>query len=255
MKNLREERLGEKFKTNEGYEIVIVEYNNKRNVLVEFQDEYKTRVRTEYVRCKNGKIKNPFHKSVYHVGYYGIGEYKCRVNGENSKCYNHWHCMMQRCYDDKIHEKYSTYKDCFVNEEAHCFQDFGAWFDENYYEIDGETMHLDKDILCKGNKEYSFDKMIFVPQRINELFTKCDRVRGDLPIGIYYHKASGKYQTECSTLDGKKYLGYYNTPEQAFQVYKQFKEDYIKQVADEYKDRIPKELYDAMYEWTVEIDD
>ena len=33
------------------------------------------------------------------------------------------------------------------------------------------------------------------------------------------------------------------------------KEDYIKQVADEYKPYIPKELYDAMYKYEVEIND
>ena len=52
-----------------------------------------------------------------------------------------------------------------------------------------------------------------------------------------------------------KYLGYYDTSQQAFEVYKQFKEDYIKEVADYYKDKIPKKLYDAMYKYEVDIDD
>ena len=52
-----------------------------------------------------------------------------------------------------------------------------------------------------------------------------------------------------------KYLGLYITIEQAFSAYKNFKENYIKEVADEYKDRIPQKLYDAMYRYEVEIDD
>lgn len=40
-----------------------------------------------------------------------------------------------------------------------------------------------------------------------------------------------------------------------WEVYKQFKENYIKQVADYYKDRIPKKLYDAMYGYEIHIDD
>ena len=56
-------------------------------------------------------------------------------------------------------------------------------------------------------------------------------------------------------LDGRKYLGCYETIEKAFQAYKQFKEQYIKEIADEYKDKIPKELYEAMYNWVVEWND
>lgn len=52
-----------------------------------------------------------------------------------------------------------------------------------------------------------------------------------------------------------KYLGLYNTVEEAFIVYKAFKENYIKQVADEYKKYIPTKLYEAMYKYEVELDD
>lgn len=37
--------------------------------------------------------------------------------------------------------------------------------------------------------------------------------------------------------------------------YKTYKENQIKQVADEYKDLIPERLYNAMYEYEVEITD
>ena len=56
-----------------------------------------------------------------------------------------------------------------------------------------------------------------------------------------------------------KLLGTFKTNqvEEAFQCYKQFKEKVIKQVADDYysKGLIPKELYDAMYRYEVEITD
>jgi hypothetical protein len=47
-------------------------------------------------------------------------------------------------------------------------------------------MALDKDILYKGNKIYSPDTCVFVPQEINALFVKNDANRGDLPIGVFY---------------------------------------------------------------------
>ena len=65
---------------------------------------------------------------------------------------------------------------------------------------------------------------------------------------------------QCQILDkenNKKqiWLGYYDTIEEAFLVYKQFKEKYIKEVADEYKDLIPSKLYESMYRYKVEIND
>ena len=37
--------------------------------------------------------------------------------------------------------------------------------------------------------------------------------------------------------------------------YKIRKEQNIKEVADQYKDKVPKKLYEALYNWKVEIDD
>lgn len=46
-----------------------------------------------------------------------------------------------------------------------------------------------------------------------------------------------------------------NDINEAFLSYKKAKEDYIKEIADMYKDKIPQKLYDAMYKWEVNIDD
>ena len=51
------------------------------------------------------------------------------------------------------------------------------------------------------------------------------------------------------------YLGDFINKEQAFQCYKKFKENYIKEVAEEYKNLIPTKLYEAMYKYEVEITD
>lgn len=58
--------------------------------------------------------------------------------------------------------------------------------------------------------------------------------------------------------DGKRKrinLGYYQTPVEAYEVYKRAKENYIKQVADEYRSYIPNELYQALYKYEVNIND
>ena len=133
------------------------------------------------------------------------------------------------------------------------------WINENYYEIPDEKMCLDKDILHKGNKVYSRDTCIFVPQRINNLLIKRDKMRGKDPIGVYLNP-SGSYQANCNNGYGKIiYLGTYPTKEEAFRVYKEYKEKVIKEVINSYKGKIPEPYYSklkiAMYNYEVEIDD
>ena len=250
----KDERLGKHFITNEGYEIVIIEYKDANNVLIQFQDEYKTIIPTTYHCCESGEIRNPYHPNKY-GGYIGVGVYKSKENNKTTKCFQDWSNMIKRGYDEELKNKYPTYKEVIVYEGWHNFQNFAEWWHNNYYEVEGERMCLDKDILIKGNKEYAPDKCIFVPERINTLFVKQSNKRNNLPIGVCYHKRDRVYQASCNTLNGNKYLGSYLTSEQAFLAYKEFKEDYIKQVADEYKGRIPDRLYEAMYTYEVEITD
>ena len=167
--------------------------------------------------------------------------------------------MLQRCYYPKFHEKESTYIECSVNKEWHNFQNFGIWYDENYYEIEGERTELDKDILYKGNKIYSPETCIFVPHAINSLFIKRQNVRGESVIGTT--PKNDKYQVNCYLLNPKtgkskqEYLGIYDTQEKGFEVYKHYKEKNIKEVADYFKGQIPQILYNALYNYEVEIYD
>ena len=167
--------------------------------------------------------------------------------------------MLNRCYDEKFHEKYPTYIGCEVDKNWHNFQNFAEWYYNNYYEIEGGKMCLDKDILYKHNKVYSPKTCIFVPQTINSLFVKRDNDRGESVIGTSLK--NGRYRVQCWSFDpetGKskqEYFGYYDSQEKAFEIYKYYKEKNIKQVADYYKDKIPEKLYDGMYSYKVEIDD
>lgn len=256
------DRINEINISNEGCKMKIIKYNGVRNVVIEFQDKYKAKIHTTYEKFKKGSIKNPYYPSVCGVGYFGQGKYKSR--GKDKKktiAYQIWNGMIKRCYDAYELNKEPTYIDCYVCDEWLCFQNFAEWFYENYYECDNERIQLDKDILIKGNKIYSPKTCVFVPQRINELFTKSDSIRGEYPIGVSYHKATNKLMARCSVLENnkkkRKHLGLFelNQVKEAFTCYKQFKENYIKQVAEEYKEFIPIELYNAMYNYQIEIND
>lgn len=251
------DRTGEINYNKYNSKMTIIEYNLADDILVEFENGYKTN--STYNEFKKGIISNPYDKTVCGVGFIGEGSYKASINGEQAIQYLYWRAMLQRCYDEKSWEKHPTYKKCSVCEEWLNFQNFAQWHDENYYKIENEIMCLDKDILHKGNKEYSPETCVFVPERINVLFTKNDAKRGEYPIGVYLQKSTNRFVSQLSILskDGKiqKRLGFFDTPVQGFNVYKIEKEKYIKQVADEYKDKIPKKLYDAMYRYEVEITD
>ena len=255
------DRTGEERLNNFGSRMIITEYRSRKDIDIYFPEYDWIAKHIEYKNFKNGNIKCPYEKRVYGVGYIGEGKYKASENRKNTKCYDTWCKMLQRCYDPKLHEKHLTYVDCKVCDEWLCFQNFAEWFYNNYYEIDDERMCLDKDILHKGNKIYSPNNCVFVPHNINLLFVKCDKSRGNCPIGISYHKRGKKFVARCNVYDFKenkselKYLGCYDTSEEAFKIYKEFKEQNIKDVADHYKDLIPVKLYDVMYNYQVEITD
>ena len=252
-------RVGEERVNKFGSKMIIVKYNNTNDIDIYFPEYNWTAKNKEYKHFKSGKIKCPYEARVYKHGYLGEGKYEMSENGKHKREYKIWYNMLERCYDPKYHEKHSTYKDCKVEDYLLNFQHMAEWLDENYYEVQGEKMQLDKDILCKGNKIYSRETCIFVPERINLLFVKHDKARGNNPIGVT-PRESGNYEARCNNGHGKMiHLGTYNTKEEAFQVYKKYKEKLIKKVIDEYEGIIPEPHYSrlktAMYNYEVEIDD
>ena len=233
--------------------MTIVRYGGRNDIDVQFDDGTIVEHRM-YGNFLKGQIKNPFFPSVCGVGFIGVGDFKtCDENGKETKCHKTWHAMHIRCYDPKYHEKRPTYENCTVCEEWNNYQVYAKWHNENYYEVGNEKMALDKDILCKGNKVYSPDTCIFVPNSINVLFTKSDETRGEYPIGVSKH--GNKFRARLNKGDERIHLGIYSTVEEAFLAYKQAKEQYIKEVAEEYKDKIPHRLYEAMINYEVEIND
>jgi hypothetical protein len=230
----------------------VVEYKNSQDILVKFDKG--NPIRTTWVHFCKGLIKNPYDRSVFGVGYIGEGDYSSKLN--STPQYKAWQSMLGRCYDKKLHERAPTYKDCFVCDEWLNFQNFAKWYDENFYEVDGERMHLDKDILVKGNKVYSPGTCVFVPMSINNLFVKSNAIRGKFPVGVIYNKKMKKYVARCKNGKGiQQTIGSYDNPSDAFYAYKHVKEKVIKSVANDLLDKIPNILYDALLRYKVEIDD
>ena len=248
------DRTGEKGVNSFGSKMIITKYNNALDIDVYLTEYDYTINHVTYNNFKRGNIKCPYEPRYYGIGYLGEVKYKMSENGKKTKCYNTWHNMLERCYNPKYQEKYPTYKDCEVHESWHNFQTFAEWYNDNYYQIHGEVMCLDKDILIKGNKIYSPETCVFVPEKINLLFIKSDNSRGNDPIGAH-QLPSGNYEVRCNNGEESDYLGRFDNIYEAFYAYKVHKEKIIKQVADEYKEYIPQKLYHALYNYQVEITD
>lgn len=252
-------RIGERNYNTLGSEMVIVDYRMNRDVDVYFPQYNWTFKGVAYQSFKKGQIKCPYEKTVCGIGYLGEGKYKVSENSKKTRIYQTWIDMLKRCYSEREHKRRPTYIGCKVDEKWHNFQNFAKWYEENYYEVEGETMELDKDILFKHNKIYSPETCIFVPKTINSLFVKRQNYRGESVIGTKFK--NGKYMVRCCLINPKtgkskkEHLGYYETEEKGFEVYKYYKEKNIKEVADYYKDVIPQKLHNAMYEYEVEITD
>lgn len=253
---LAKERIGTVNKNNYGSAMIVDKYNDSEDIWVKF--EQGNLVHTRWGDFLNGKVKNPFDKTTYGIGYFGEGNYKSNIQINGKHChteqYNTWVGMMKRCYDPKYLLKFPTYIDCSVDEEWHNYQVFAKWYDDNIYKVDDEYMELDKDILNKGNKVYSPETCIFVPQRINYLLLKRDAARGECPIGTYFNKEINRYVANGRANNKKTInLGSFDNKEDAFQAYKTHKERKIKDLADQYKNKIPNKLYNALINYKVDI--
>lgn len=99
-------RINETNVNNQGFVMTIIEYNNAKDILIEFNDINKTKVRTNYQNFKNGKVRNPNYKIISKKN-------KCqnRIGQENI---NNSGCTMKivvyNNFDDIIVEFQDEYK-------------------------------------------------------------------------------------------------------------------------------------------------
>lgn len=253
----KEDRLWEENLNYQGCLAKIVGYNKSNDIVVEFQDKYKSRIHTSYRHFLSGQIKNPYHPTVFGVGILG-NKYPSQINGKLTKEYNMWSGMLRRCYDEKYKDKKPTYRYVKCCDEWLLYENFYEWLhsQSNFPKwLNDDKWSIDKDILIKGNKTYSPKACCLVPASINSLFVKCNANRGNLPIAVQKHQQ--KYRACFTAFNKYITLPVRNTINEAFLDYKQYKENIIKEIAqEEYnKGNITKQCYEAMMNYEVEIND
>lgn len=241
-------KIGDVFENSYG-RYKIISRRPTKLVTVQFE-ETNTIIETTIRNAIKGSVKDFNKPIVLGIGCLGFKK-RTSINIGKDKYYTMWLNMIKRCYNKKIQEKYPTYANCSVCNEWLNYSNFLKWVEENYI----EDFCLDKDILVKGNKIYSPETCCFVPNEINVLFTKRNNFRGDLPIGVGYSESKKRYKASFTRGGERTFLGYYSSPEEAFQVYKKAKEDWIKELANRWKDKLKPNVYEALMNYQVEITD
>jgi len=242
-------RNGDVFKTNQGCEIVVIQYHSSSNIDVEFRDSSQYSLKTTAQRLRRGDINNPYLPRKYGIGYFGVGKYTSTVDNKPSPEYNSWGRMMQRCYCENYRLKDPSYIGVQVCDEWLNFQNFAEWF-HNQPNAGRKDFHLDKDLRVMGSKIYSPSTCSFIPRQVNALLNQHSRQRGSLRQGVKRYK-NGFYSV-ISMYGEEKYLGCYPTEEETYQVYKQARENYVRDVATRYKNDLHPEVYQNLMSWELD---
>lgn len=186
-------------------------------------------------------------------------------NRKKDKVYQIWYKMVRQ-------ESYTKfpYTDITVCKEWHEFSNFEKWYKENKYTIPNEKVVLRKDLLVLDNNEYSPEMCVFAPYKIigalrtkynskglkeyvenDERHLKCD-------IGISYQEKRETdlhYVAYCQYNGKNTYLGRADNPQELIPFYKAVKEYEVRRIAEEYKQYIPKILYERMMNFVFNPDD
>ena len=249
--------VGKVLKSLNSGDFKVLKYNDARDVEIQFS-KTGSRKGVEMKEVKTGSIKDPCLPSVYGVGITGA-RYPTKVNGVHTKEYKLWHSMLSRCYNDAYKKRQPTYEGCEASENFKSYEYFYEWCHKQIgfgNDGNGNPFHLDKDLLIKGNKVYSEDTCVFIPAEINTLLIKCAATRGEHLIGVSWHKTRKAFVAKVNKSKGKReYLGFFNTEIEAFKAYKIAKESFIKEQANNWKSQIDPRAYEALMNYTVEIDD
>lgn len=230
------ERLNMVLPTDKYGDVVVVDYKDTHNVTVKFINTG-TIVKTKWYHIKSG-VKDYNQATLYGVGIYGKEKADTKT-----KSYKTWNRMLERCY-----KNLKNYELCTVSDNFKNFSYFENWR-KTQVGCENISWHLDKDILVKGNKIYSEDTCCFVPQEINGLFTLNNISRGECFIGVTKNNRGYVAQMKNET------IGVFGTELEAFLAYKEVKECKIKQVANKWKDQIDVRVYEALMNWSLDIND
>lgn len=143
-----------------------------------------------------------------------------------------WRNMIIRAYSKSVHKARKTYCGVTVCTEWLTFSKFKAWMEQQ----DWEGKQLDKDLLSEVNKIYSPETCVFISRELNSFLSVKTTKTTDLPLGVHRYR-NGRFVAQCYVgKDSNRFLGYFDTPEEAHEAWKKQKISRVMQLIDEQTD-------------------
>lgn len=187
----------------------------------------------------------PWHnKRTYEsVGYLGVETSNIDYESDS---FIKWKNMIQRCYSDNVHKLKPYYIDKDVCVEWQNYGNFKIWYDAHY--IPGTKVDLDKDLLCKKSNMYSPETCVLMSHFLNTVFE--DRgIESNIK-----QNDNGIYSVSMSILDRRIDLGIFNSEDEAYKGFIDGKNDYICDLAEKCKSKVPNCVYEGMLNYEITID-
>ncbi len=245
------EMVGKIFPTNLYGDVIVESYKDCNNIIIRFLNTgFKKHVRMDKLR--SGAIRDNSRKAVNYNGEDFIG---CGIDvpyEQNKHAFYLWRSIMMRCYKQNRNGICHAYDGCTMSKEWHDFKNFVDWYNQNKK---CDKCCVDKDLLVKDNKIYCSERCCLVPRQINNAIIKQKSRRGKYPIGVHWSEEHHKFGASIAKFGKCKTLGWFDSANEAFQAYKECKEEHLRTLANLYKEQITPMVYEALLKYQVEITD
>lgn len=238
---------GMEFESNTYGKFTVLEYISNVNIVIKFlKTGFVTK--TTLTQIQLGTVADKLLPRLYGVGVLG-GKYPLKDGGKTKREYKLWSGMLYRCYDDGYKKRFPTYNECEVSDYFKRYDNFHEWC--NTQKGFTETgWHLDKDLIVSGNKFYSENNCVFLPELINLAIVKPKKSR-DLPTGVSKVYKSRKFIARISRYGNTESLGAFSEIEDACNIYKEAKKSYIAELADKYKHLLDERAHVSLINYEV----
>lgn len=195
---------------------------------------------------------------------YGVavneGSRPCYYGSTATRQYTLWKNMLNRCVGlnrvekDRVTSRRSTYVGINISHNFLSYEYFYDWclnqIGFNSKDENGCSYQLDKDILCMNDtKIYSEDTCVFVPKSLNFVLSERGKCRGEFPIGVSFDKSRNKFISVLSVNGKPKFIGRFDTAEEAHNSYKEVKSEYVRNKVLEYMNLVDDRVISALIKY------